>query len=320
MAMHPIRAEIPPLELKADIDALPAGQRLIDAERFQVYCARAGQIPRVLQEIGRLRELTFRAAGEGTGKACDVDFFDSYYLHLFLWDAGTQSVVGAYRLGLADEIVPQRGRRGLYTYSLFKYPNQMLASLNPAIELGRSFVREECQRDFAPLMLLWRGIARFIERRPQYAVLFGAVSISNNYAPASRRLMVDYLSAHCTETRFARDVTPRRPYRETVPADGFSPPHTVNELMKLIGEIEQGQKGVPVLLRQYLKLGGRLLGFNCDRKFANALDGLIMVDLRRIEPAILARYMGKAGMAAFRAYHEAAVAADHEAPLLPALL
>lgn len=304
MAMQPIRAEIPRPELQADIDALPSVQRLIEAERFHVYCARANQIPGVLQEIGRLRELTFRAAGEGTGKTCDIDLFDSYYQHLFLWDAGSQSVVGAYRLGLADEIVTQRGRRGLYTYSLFKYPSQLLASLNPAIELGRSFVRAEYQRDFAPLMLLWRGIARFIERRPQYAVLFGAVSISNSYAPASRRLMVDYLSIHCTENRFARAVTPRRPYRESAPADAFSPPHSVSELMRLIGEIEHGQKGVPVLLRQYLKLGGRLLGFSCDRKFADALDGLIMVDLRRIEPAILARYMGKAGTAAFRAHHE----------------
>ncbi|HUF81435.1 MAG TPA: GNAT family N-acyltransferase [Burkholderiales bacterium] len=304
--MHPLGSEIPRPELNADVEALPSTQRLVVAERFHVYCARAAQIPRVLPEIGRLRELTFRAVGEGTGKSRDIDFFDSYYLHLFLWDAGAHSVVGAYRLGLADEILPRRGRRGLYTYSLFKYPSRLLASRNPAIELGRSFVRAEYQRDFAPLMLLWRGIARFIERRPWYAVLFGAVSISSSYAPASRRLMVDYLCAHCTETRLAGEVTPRRPYRETAPCEAVSPPRTMHELMRLICEIEQGQKGVPVLLRQYLRLGGRLLGFSCDGKFADALDGLIMVDLRSIEPAILARYMGKAGMAAFRAYHEGA--------------
>lgn len=305
MAMQPIRAEIPRAELQADVHALPLAQRLVEAERFHVYCASAGQIPRVLQEIGRLRELTFRAVGEGTGTACDLDLFDTYYLHLFVWDAGAQCVVGAYRVGLADEIVARRGRRGLYTYSLFKYPSQLLASLNPALELGRSFVRAEYQRDFASLMLLWRGIARFVERGPRYAVLFGAVSISDSYSPASRRLMVGYLSTHCTETRLARDVTPRHPYQDIVPRDAFVLPQTVGELTRLIDEIERGRMGVPVLLRQYLKLGGRLLGFSCDRRFANALDGLIMVDLRRIEPTILARYMGKAGMATFRAYHEA---------------
>lgn len=306
MAMNPISDEIPKLELKADIDGLPEAQQLVVSERFCVYWAHAVQIPRLLLEIGRLREQTFRAVGEGTGKSRDLDSFDSYYLHLVLWDASAHAIAGAYRLGLADEIAADRGRPGLYTYSLFKYPTRLIASLNPAIELGRSFVRTEYQRNFAPLMLLWRGIARFIERRPQYAVLFGAVSISNSYAPASRRLIVEYLSAYCTETRLAREVTPRRPYHEVPSHDAVSPARTVEELMRLIGGIEQGEKAVPVLLRQYLRLGGRLLGFSRDRKFADALDGLIMVDLRCIEPAILARYMGKAGMASFHAYHEGA--------------
>ena len=298
--------EVPRDTLQAEIAALPSDQRLVERDRFHVYCARAGQIPWALQEIGRLRELTFRAAGEGTGQCADIDLFDAFYLHLFVWDAHAASIAGAYRLGLVDEILARHGKRGLYTHSLFKYRTQMLDSLSPAIELGRSFVRAEYQRRFAPLMLLWTGIGRFIERSPQYAILFGPVSISARYAPASRRLIVEYLSTHSAD-RLARYVRPRRPFRDgaRVAAAGaaISAPGSIDDLSRRIAQIEHDGKGVPVLLHQYLQLGGRLLGFNLDRQFADTLDGLIMVDLREVEEAVLARYMGKRGAAAFRAYH-----------------
>jgi len=299
--------EVPRATLQAEIDALPPDRRLVDRGRFHVYCARAGQIPWALQEIGRLRELTFRAVGEGTGRCSDIDLFDAFYLHLFVWDAPAAAIVGAYRLGLVDEILARHGKRGLYTHSLFKYRTRMLASLSPAIELGRSFVRAEYQRSFAPLLLLWAGIGRFVERSPQYAVLFGPVSISARYAPASRRLIVEYLSAHSADPRLARYVRPRRPFRDrartAVPDAPISAPGSIDELSRRIAQIEPDGKGVPVLLRQYLQLGGRLLGFNLDRDFADTLDGLIMLDLREVEEAVLARYMGKRGAAAFRAYH-----------------
>jgi putative hemolysin len=297
---------VPRATLQAEIDALPLDQRLVDRGRFHVYWARAGQIPRGLQEIGRLRELTFRAVGEGTGRGADVDLFDAFYLHLFVWDAHAALIVGAYRLGLVDEILARHGKRGLYTHSLFKYRTRMLDSLSPAIELGRSFVRVEYQRSFAPLLLLWAGIGRFIERSPRYAVLFGPVSISARYAPASRRLIVDYLSAHRADTGLAREVRPRRPFRAgvaTAAPNAIAPPGSVDELSRRIAQIEHDGKGVPVLLRHYLELGGRLLGFNLDPDFADTLDGLIVVDLRAVDEAVLVRYMGKRGAAAFRAYH-----------------
>jgi len=300
--------EVPRATLRAEIDALGPDERLVDRGRFLVYCARAGQIPWALQEIGRLRELTFRAVGEGTGRCVDIDPFDVFYLHLFVWDAHAGSIVGAYRLGLVDEILASHGKRGLYTHSLFRYRAPMLESLSPAIELGRSFVRAEYQRTFAPLLLLWAGIGRFIERVPQYAVLFGPVSISARYAPASRRLIVEYLSAYSADTRLARYVRPRRPFRDgagtAAPGAVIPTPGSLDELSRRIAEIEHDGKGVPVLLRQYLQLGGRLLGFNLDRDFADTLDGLVMVDLREVEEAVLVRYMGKRGAAAFRAFHE----------------
>jgi putative hemolysin len=311
--------EVPRATLQAEIDALPPDQRLVDRGRFHVYCARAGQIPRALQEIGRLRELTFRAVGEGTGRCADIDLFDAFYLHLFVWDAHAASIVGAYRLGLVDEILARHGKRGLYTHSLFKYRTRMLDALSPAIELGRSFVRAEYQRSFAPLLLLWSGIGRFVERSPQYAVMFGAVSISARYAPASRRLIVEYLSAHGADTRLARYVSPRRPFRDSArtPGAAIPAPGSIDELSRRIAQIEHDGKGVPVLLRQYLQLGGRLLGFNLDRDFADTLDGLIMLDLRDVEEAVLARYMGTRGAAAFRAYHALDTVSRRRAPLTP---
>ena len=167
-SMLPVIDAVSPSALKAEIDALPQRQRLVHSGSFHVYWAYASQIRCVLQEIGRLRELTFRSVGEGSGKCSDVDEFDSYYLHLFVWDMQTNAIVGAYRFGLVEEILARYGKRGLYTHSLFKYGPRILNTLKPAIELGRSFVRVEYQRCFAPMLLLWRGIGRFVECTPQY--------------------------------------------------------------------------------------------------------------------------------------------------------
>ncbi len=298
--------EVPRAALRTELDALPSSRRLLESGQFHVYCARAAEIPRTLREIGRLRELTFRAAGEGTGKRSDIDPFDAYYLHLFVWDARAQAIAGAYRLGLVDQILARHGQRGLYTDSLFIYRDQLLDRLNPAIELGRSFVRAEYQRSFAALLLLWRGIARFVARDPKYAVLFGAVSISNGYTPASRRLIVDYLSAYSAEAHLAAQVRPRRPFLDGMGArrdSAVSRASSIDELSRLVAQIEPDQKGLPVLLKQYLRLGGRLLGFSIDGEFGDTLDGLILVDLRRTDPAMLARYMGKPATDTFRAFH-----------------
>ena len=304
-----IVAAIPATLLKAEIEALPSEQVLVCNGQFQVQYARAAQIPWCLQELGRLREISFRAAGEGTGRASDLDVFDAHYLHLFVWDATAQTIVGAYRMGLTDEILTRYGKRGLYTHSLFKYGSRVLQSLNPAIELGRSFVRSEYQRSYAALMLLWRGIGGFVERNPRYPILFGAVSISNSYDPVSRQLIVDYLKANTIETDLARHIKSRRrfPHRKALALEPneLAGLKDIDDLSRLVARIEPDAKGVPVLLRQYLKLGGRLLGFNSDAQFSDALDGLMKVDLRNSDPRVLARYMGVEGASAFLAYHGA---------------
>ena len=295
-------------EQAGEIDALPSDQTLVIAGEMSVHFATATQIPTLLREIARLREITFRGVGEGTGKPLDLDDFDDYYTHLFIWNRTTREVVGAYRLGLADEIVAARGVKGLYTHTCFRFDERLMKHLQPAIELGRSFVRPEYQKAYSSLLLLWRGISVFIVRNPRYTHVFGPVSITNEYRDASRNLMLRSLRLSNFETELARLVKPRkrprRPRRAEWNLPDFHPYiDNIEMVSKLIEDIEADQKGIPILLRQYLKLGGRLLAFNVDPHFSSVLDGLIAVDLLKTDPKILKRYMGAAETETFFRLH-----------------
>ncbi len=289
--------------MAAEIARIPPSQILVEAKELAVVLTKAREIPNIMREIGRLREVTFRAIGEGAGRSIDLDTFDDYYWHLFVWNRASNEVVGAYRLAPSDEIVEKFGVKGFYTNRLFAWKNQFLDQIQPAIELGRSFVRPEYQRSYTPLLLLWQGIGRFLTRNPRYKVLFGPVSISTDYSAASRQLMVRFLSAYRRSPQLAPLVRARSPFR-TRPmkvAEDLVKTSTwdIEELSALVADVEVDRKGVPVLLRHYLKLGGELVAFNVDRHFANALDGLIVVDLRKTDVRVLERYMGKEGAAAF---------------------
>lgn len=284
-------------QLTAEVAALPEKQCLVKNSEFVVYYAHSRQIPRLLNEIGRLRETTFRANGEGTGKSLDIDLYDSYYIHLFVWRPQSSEVIGAYRLGESDNILARFGKKGLYTQSLFRYRRKLLNTINPALELGRSFVRQEYQRSFAPLMLLWKGIGQYVVQHPRYCILFGPVSISNDYQNHSQQLLVEFLKVNHSLPTLGRWVKPRRPFRQQkglkkICADAARQSRDVDDVSELLAQLEPDGKGVPILIKQYLKLGGRLLAFNVDKDFNDAIDGLIMVDLRTTDPRVLRRYMG----------------------------
>lgn len=294
-----------------EIAALAPDRVLAENGDFQVFLAKADEIPNVLEEIGRLREIAFRTVGEGTGQSVDIDSFDAYYWHLFVWNRAAREVVSAYRLGPSDEIVPRMGPSGLYTNQLFAWKRSFLERIQPALELGRSFVRVEYQKTFAPLLLLWRGIGQFLVRNPKYRVLFGPVSISADYTRASRQLMVGFLNTYHQSPELAPLVQARHPFRVSPAVRTHELASTavwdIEELSALIADIEIDRKGVPILLKQYLKLGGELVAFNVDRNFSNALDGLIVVDLHKTDPRVLQRYMGPDGAASFLS-HAAPVA------------
>lgn len=302
-----IAAALPDNLIAAELEALPPEQMLLEANGLKVVYAQAAQLPWSLQELGRLRELTFRAVGEGTGRAADIDLFDNYYTHLICWNPEAREIVGAYRIGAVDQILQHYGLKGLYTHSLFKYGRELPKRLGPALELGRSFVRPEYQRGFAPLLALWRGISEYVLRHPQYRVLFGPVSISNDYLPSSRLLLVEFLKRHCLDADLSRLIKARTPLRRRHPlaslGQDFAQLPDLETLSDLLAQLEPDHKGVPVLLRQYLKLGGKLLGFNLDAEFGDAIDGLIMVDLPRTELKTLQRYMGREEAAGYLARH-----------------
>lgn len=316
LAFHPPKPVASPIErhfLQQELDALPADRCLAQNAEFGVYLAAADEAPRLLQEVGRLREVTFRQAGEGTGNSRDLDRFDPYYWHMLLWHKTRCELVGAYRAGNTAEILAQQGVHGLYTSTLFHYDARLFERLGPALELGRSFIRAEYQRQYAPLLLLWKGIARLVTRNPfathsKISVLFGAVSISNDYNAASREMIYRFFESRIQQDELAGLIKPRSPFRPArlQPLDCSAMCAALShmeELSQPITDVESDGKGLPVLLRQYAKIGGKLLGFNLDRKFSNVLDGLIVVDLRQTEPAVLERYMGREDAARFRQPH-----------------
>ena len=307
---RPLAAPQSPEACRREIERLPAEQHLAQSGAQSVWQATADQIPHVLREIGRLRELSFRAANEGTGKAIDLDRFDDHYLHLFIWNAEAAEIVGAYRVGATDRILERHGRQGLYSSTLFDSHMAFFRRLGPALELGRSFVRPEYQRSYSPLLLLWKGIGSFIAREPRYRTLFGPVSISRDYSDLSRCLIATTLLAHSQAKDLALMVKPKHPANlRPVRVQGcdFSQRQVsfqdFKEMCSVIADVEFKQRDVPVLLRHYLNLGGQILAFNIDRNFGRVMDGLIVVDLTQTDPKTLQRYLGPEGAAAFLSYH-----------------
>jgi putative hemolysin len=298
-------------DLEREIASLPTSDLLATAGDMDVYYSRAESIPNLLIDIGRLREVAFREVGEGTGQELDLDRFDEYYTHLFIWHKQEHELVGAYRLGPTDEILPEHGVKGLYTRTLYKYKQPTIESISPALELGRSFVRPKYQRTFVPLHLLWKGIGQYIVRKPQYRYLFGPVSISARYHSTSVRLMVDYLERYNFARELARQIKPTRPLRlkarahwdDRVTGRLLS---DLDEISDLVSEIESSATSVPILLKHYLRLGGRVLGFNVDDRFSDVVDALILVDLLNTDRRILNRYFGRSEAESYLAFHRSA--------------
>lgn len=298
--------------LLQELELLPETHILTENDEFQVCYADAVQIPWLLNEIGRLREMTFREAGEGTGKDCDQDRFDATYVHLFLWHKVRHEVVGAYRIGHIDRILANVGSKGLYTCTLFTMKQKLLEELHSGLELGRSFVRPEYQRSFAPLLLLWKGIGHYLNLFPHYRYLFGPVSISRDYSSSAKHLMTQVLNDQYRINTLSTLVQPRTPLT-------FKPQllagldlkqqsflKEIDHLSVLVSDMEADGKGIPVLLRHYLNLGGQILAFNRDPDFSDVIDGLLLVDLLKTDKKQLQRYMGKEGYADYMAYHAGA--------------
>jgi putative hemolysin len=309
VAQAPIIPAVNPLLLRAELQSLPAEDLLLTSGDFRVYRFLGKDLPHTLREVGRLRETTFRAVSEGTGLDCDLDAFDAWYDQIVLWDDKASAIVGGYRLGPTDRILPLQGKHGLYTSTLFEFKGDFFRRMDPALEMGRSFIRQEYQRKPTSLPLLWRGIGRYVVRFPKYHLLFGPVSINPEYGQASKELILSYLK----NNRSADDLLPlvraKNPPRSMSLRDAdlnvlqrcaFDLEH----VSSLVSDLEPDAKAVPVLLKHYLKLNGRLIAFNVDEGFGGCLDGLIVVDLTQTDPKLLAAYMSDDGARQFLEYHD----------------
>jgi putative hemolysin len=307
---EPVAPPDDPQVLMEDVQSLADEQILVRSGDYRVLRVRLQQAPRLIREVGRLREIAFRDAGEGTGRALDLDEFDNYYDHLILWDTALSEVIGAYRVGNTEEILSRFGKQGLYTSTLFEYSTELLDRMGPSLELGRSFVRPEHQRAATLLFLLWKGIGKYVLASPASKILFGPVSISNQYGAVSRHLMVEFLKQQHYEPDMAGMISARTPFkpRTVKRLERLPVIRDVDDLSAVVSDIESNNRSIPVLLRQYLKLGGKLLGFNVDHGFGDALDGLIMVDLTETDPRILERYLGREGAASLLSHHSASAA------------
>ncbi|MFG0317592.1 MAG: lysophospholipid acyltransferase family protein [Planctomycetota bacterium JB042] len=308
-AVVPVAAPMPAASLAAEVDALPDDRTLARQGALRTVLFRAVEAPALMAEIARLRERTFRDAGEGTGRASDRDRFDPHYLHLAVFDDGARRIAGACRMGPTDRILRAHGPDGLYTSTLFKFRRGFFDRLGPALELGRSFVVPEHQRDGRTLGLLWKGIARFVARHPRYRTLFGPVSSSAVSSKASQALMVEWIKRFAMADGLKALVRPRRRPRlgahcravreSTLALEGL------NELSAGVLDLEPEPRGVPVLVREYLKLGGRFCAFHRDPDFADVLDALVVVDLFGTPRRVLERNMGREGAEGFLAFHAA---------------
>lgn len=277
---------VAPELINAEVETVIEKHLLFKSKNFCVICAPSVEIPNIMTELGRLREITFREVGEGTNRKIDIDEFDLYYHQLFIWDEEAKTIVGAYRAGKGKEIIDRYGKKGFYIESLFKIDNGFNPILEQSIELGRSFIIKEYQKKPMPLFLLWKGILYFLIKNPEYRYLIGPVSISSNFSNYSKGIIINFMKANYFDNEFSRYIQPRNNFKVPVSKDDteviFENCNDIGKLDKFIQDIEPDEFRMPVLLKKYIKLNGRIIGFNVDPKFNNALDGLLILDLFQV--------------------------------------
>lgn len=269
----------------AEVDGLKQGDyRLLKSKNYEVYLAKADKIPNILHELGRLREITFRAVGEGTNESLDLDSFDQYYHHMFLWDDDAQVIAGAYRMGLGSEIYKEHGINGFYLNDLFRFEPELYDFMSQSIEMGRAFIIGEYQQKPMPLFLLWKGIVHTTLRYPEHKYLIGGVSISNQFSEFSKSLMIEFMRSHYFDAYIAQYVRPKQEYKVKLKDEDkdFVLNETssdLNKFDKIIDEVEPGALRLPVLIKKYIKQNARVVAFNVDPLFNNAVDGLMYIKI-----------------------------------------
>lgn len=292
----PLIAPVDPELCSRDVEALGEKQLLLERREVSIYVAKAKQLPHLMDEIARLREESFRASDEGTGQEKDRDAHDEYYDQMFVWHREERRVIGAYRLGVVSEILATVGPSGIYSHGLFRCSPSLLKDLaDGGLDLGRSFVTLQDQRSPLGLPMLWKGIARYLELRPEITKLFGCVSIGSDYQQVSIDMMVDYLEKNKCFEGGDELVRPRRPYRIKACRSwlGKLDLSTAESLGEAISHFEGGARGLPTLLKHYLRVGAKVISFNVDPQFSDVVDALILIDIEVTDERVLRQFLSQ---------------------------
>ena len=275
--------ETPLAEILADRENLrkKEGKMLFSNGDYEVYFTKFDEIPAMMREIGRQRELTFRAVGEGTNLPFDLDEYDKHYHHLILWDNVAQKIAGAYRMALGSEVMKNYGIKGFYTNSLFDFDQELQPFFKKVIEMGRAYISIEYQQKPLPLFLLWRGIVHVCLRNPEHKFLMGGVSISNRFSDLSKSLMIEFMRSHYFDPVVAQYVHPKNDYKvylserdKSLFFEGLD--DDLNKFDKLIDDFEPEMR-LPVLIKKYIKQNAKVVAFNVDPNFNDAIDGLMYI-------------------------------------------
>ena len=275
-------------EMIVEVEALrKADCRLLQSKNYEVFFTQPDKIPNILHEIGRLREITFREVGEGTNESIDIDRYDKYYHHMFLWDEDAKKIAGAYRMGLGSDIYPKYGITGFYLHELFRFEPELFDMMHKSIEMGRAFITAEYQQKPMPLFLLWKGIMHTTLRYPEHKFLIGGVSISNQFSDFSKSLMIEFMKSNYYDPYIAQYIYPKKEYKVKLKdADKdfiFDEAESdLNKFDKIIDELEPGTLRLPVLIKKYIKQNARVVAFNVDPLFNNAVDGLMYIRIADI--------------------------------------
>lgn len=270
------------------------GYMLFKSSDYEAYCCPSAEMPIMMHTIACLREQTFREIGEGSNLESDHDKYDLYYQHIFLWDYKNNQLVGAYRIGQGDYITKHYGKKGFYTHTLYKFKDEIMPLLEQSIELGRSFVVKDYQRKALPLFLLWKAIMSFLLKHPQYRYLLGPVSISNSFSKTAKSLIIQYIKRNHFDNELAQYIKPRNKFKikKNSPAieAAIKNIKDINGLEKAISELDALQTTVPVLLKKYIEMSGKVVAFNIDPKFNFAIDGFLVIDKQNL-PEIFVKFI-----------------------------
>ncbi len=279
-----IISETPTEDIVAEINLLQLEDKnslVLRNGAYEVYVANYEKIPNIIREIGRQRELSFRKVGEGTNLPFDLDSYDAHYNHLFLWDAKAQKIAGAYRLGIGSSIMKTHGKAGFYLNSLFDFDDELDGFFEEVMEMGRAYVHPEYQLKPFPLFLLWRGIVHICLRNPQLKFLIGGVSISNKFSEFSKNIMIDFMRSHYYDAALAQYVHPKNEFKITIKSRDRAYAREeaaadLNKLDKIINDLEPEMR-MPILMKKYVKQNAKVIAFNVDPKFNDAIDGLMYI-------------------------------------------